>query len=284
MRIGASSLHFTSDRGRDRYLDDINSCLQYINEGESYEVCLTNQHLTDATPDPWRLYRTLRRLNPAPYAAFMRFDPLLMTEERSYSPFRDGDSQQVCAFAVACSSPERFLRIGSDRWVESKPIKGTLPRGECEATDEINKQTLANSEKDRSENLMIVDLVRNDLGRVCSVGSVSVPHLMVVEAYATVLQLVSTVRGRLDNNKSSLDCIRAAFPGGSMTGAPKIRTCDIIASLEGSRSRGLYSGALGYLSTNGAVDLNIVIRTAIVSPAGTSIGTGGAIVALSGKL
>jgi para-aminobenzoate synthetase len=254
--LAAGKLSFAAREGRCAYLANIAACKQEIFEGETYEVCLTTQLHSDGAIDPLAAYRTLRARNPAPHAALLRL----------------GD------VSVLSSSPERFLRVDRQRIVESKPIKGTAPRAAHPAEDAYRAAALREDVKSRAENLMIVDLVRNDLGRVCALGSVEVPALMAIETYATVHQLVTTVRGRLRDDASAIDCIRAAFPGGSMTGAPKLRTMEIIDRLEGG-ARGVYSGALGFLSVNGTADLSIVIRTLVASPRGLQIGSGGAIVA-----
>lgn len=258
-----SPLAFLPRRRRTEYLADIDKCLQAIREGETYEICLTNR-LKTTLPDGYVLdhldfYCSLREINRAPYSAFLQISR----------------SEAVC-----CTSPEKFLSIDCDGKVESKPIKGTRPRGDSPEMDKHLWLDLQSSVKDRSENLMIVDLVRNDLSRTCSVGSVRVPKLMRVESYATVHQLVSTITGELSHDHDALDCVQAAFPMGSMTGAPKIRTMQIIDSLEDS-ARGVYSGTIGYFAVSGAVDLNVVIRTAVIQGSSVTIGIGGAIVAMS---
>jgi para-aminobenzoate synthetase len=246
---------FRLSRSHERYLEDIETCKQRLIEGETYEICLTNKITAEVAVEPLALYRALRRVNPAPFSAYLRFG------ER----------------AVLSSSPERFLRVGRDRWVEAKPIKGTCRRGGTPAEDVRLAEELRLGEKNRAENLMIADLLRNDLSVVCQIGTVHVPNLMHVESYETVHQLVSTVRGLLRDDVEPPDCIRACFPGGSMTGAPKKRTMEIIDELEGA-ARGVYSGAIGYLGLGGGCDLNIVIRTIVVEQQTATLGVGGAIV------
>jgi len=249
---------FEPVRPRERYLDQIAECKRLLHAGETYEVCLTNSVRTEIGSDPLDLYRELRRVNPAPFASYLRFGDL----------------------AVLSSSPERFLRVDRERGVEAKPIKGTSRRGATPAEDERLARQLQDDPKSRAENLMIADLLRNDLGRVCEVGSVEVPALIEVESYATVHQLVSTVRGRLRPELGALDAIQDCFPPGSMTGAPKRRTMEILDRLEGE-ARGVYSGAIGYLGLGGGCDLSVTIRTIVLDRGIATIGTGGAIVVQS---
>jgi len=246
---------FRSGRGRERYLADIAKSQAELLAGESYEVCLTDQFSTDASPEPFELYRQLRRANPSPFSAFLHF----------------GEN------AIVSSSPERFISVDRQRQVMARPIKGTISRVADPAEDAARVQELGEDEKTYAEHLMIVDLLRNDLGVVCDLESVEVPDLMVIEPYATVHQMVSTIVGRLEDGRSAVDCVRATFPGGSMTGAPKERTMEIIDGLE-EEARGVYSGSIGYFGADGSTDLNIVIRTIVMRPGRTTIGAGGAIV------
>ena len=246
---------FHSGRGRERYLADIAASQAELAAGESYEVCLTDQFSTDASPDPFVLYRHLRSSNPAPFAAYLKF----------------GDR------ALVSSSPERFLSVDRDRRVEARPIKGTISRSDDPVQDAARRDELKGDEKTMAEHLMIVDLLRNDVGRVCDVDSVTVPELMVIEPYMTVHQMVSTIQGYLEPERTPVECVHACFPGGSMTGAPKLRTMEIIDGLE-DEARGVYSGAIGYFGLDGSTDLSIVIRTIVMRPGRTTIGAGGAIV------
>jgi para-aminobenzoate synthetase len=246
---------FHSGRGREQYLADIAHSQAELAAGESYEVCLTDQFSTDASPDPFVLFRHLRHSNPAPFAAYLKFG------ER----------------AVVSSSPERFLSVDRERRVEARPIKGTISRSADPAVDAARRAELAGDEKTKAEHLMIVDLLRNDVGRVCDVDSVRVPELMTIEPYATVHQVVSTITGVLEAERTPVECVHACFPGGSMTGAPKLRTMEIIDNLE-REARGVYSGAIGYFGLDGSTDLSIVIRTIVMRPGRTTIGAGGAIV------
>ena len=241
---------------RASYAKAVETCKRHIHEGDAFEICLTHQLSVPFRGDAWALYRALRTVSPSPFACYL----------------------SLPGAQVVSSSPERFLRLGADRVAESRPMKGTRPRGATEAEDAALEVDLRTSPKDRAENLMIVDLVRNDLGRVCEIGTVEVPELLVVERYATVFQLTSTVRGVLRDGADGLDLVRAAFPGGSMTGAPKIEAMKIIDRVE-PVERGIYSGSIGYLDYSGALDLNIVIRTMVVRNGRCSFGVGGAVVA-----
>ncbi|SIT19329.1 para-aminobenzoate synthetase [Thalassolituus maritimus] len=245
---------------KDEYLDRINKIKAKIKQGESYEVCLTNMLFHDVEIDPLNTYRALRDSNPAPYATYLNYEDV----------------------SVLSSSPERFIAINANGSIESKPIKGTRKRGASVQEDEALYLDLKTNEKDRSENLMIVDLLRNDIGKVSDLGSVHVHNIFAVESYATVHQLVSTVRGKLRRSASTIDCIRACFPGGSMTGAPKKRTMEIIDDLEGG-ARGIYSGSIGFIGLNGSADFSIAIRTIVVYGDNVTVGVGGAIIDLSNQ-
>ncbi len=227
-----------------------------ILDGRVFECCLTHRFEQPLDGDPWDLYAILRRDNAAPFACWLEH----------------GDARVIGA------SPERFLHLDADGILETRPIKGTRPRAADPIEDARLRDELAASEKDRAENVMIVDLARNDLGRVCETGSVHVPGLCEVEGYATVWQLVSTVRGRLREGLDGIDAVRACFPGGSMTGAPKIEAMKMIDELE-THVRGVYSGAIGWLDASGALDLNIVIRTVVARGGRATYGTGGAVTA-----
>ncbi|MGW2257181.1 aminodeoxychorismate synthase component I [Streptomyces sp. NPDC001780] len=243
---------------RERYVQLIAACHKEIEAGESYEICLTNMISGSGTFRPLPAYRQLRHRNPVPFGALLRLG----------------------ALSVLSSSPERFLRVGADGAVESKPIKGTRPRSESPAEDKRLWMELAQDPKERAENLMIVDLVRHDLSQCAEMGSVHVEPLFQIESFPTVHQLVSTVHAQLRPDRDAVHCVRAAFPPGSMTGAPKVRTMRIIDGLE-EGPRGIYSGALGYFSLSGAADLSVVIRTLVMTEDRISFGTGGAITTLS---
>lgn len=228
---------------------------EYIAAGDIYQVNLSQRFTAELPVPPDQLYRRLRLLNPAPFAACLDCGEVL----------------------VLGASPERFLQVRGRR-VETRPIKGTRPRGADPAADRALREELWNSEKDRAELLMIIDLERNDLGRVCEIGSVRVPELYTLESYATVHHLVSTVTGLLPPGRDIIDLLRATFPGGSITGAPKIRAMEIIEELEPVR-RGIYTGSIGYIGFNGDADLNIAIRTLVVRENRVYLQVGGGIVA-----
>ncbi|MFH5878912.1 aminodeoxychorismate synthase component I [Arthrobacter sp. NA-172] len=258
---------FSSRDTEDGYKSKIADAQRQIAEGNTYEVCLTTTvSAEDPGLDPWESYLALRHRNPAPFASYLRFGEL----------------------TVASTSPERFLRITSDGGMRAEPIKGTRGRANDPVIDEALRRGLESSLKDRAENIMIVDLLRNDLSHFAVPGSVTVSRLCEVESYATVHQMVSTIDAQLRPGAPRAEAVAAAFPAGSMTGAPKISTMDILDGLE-SGPRGVYSGAIGYFSLNAAADLAVVIRTLVMSPDGDggrslSLGVGGAITADSKPL
>ena len=240
------------------YLLMIAECQAAIAAGEAYQLCLTTEVRVAVTPDPFEAYLRLRSASPSHHGAF----------------FRAGDT------ALLSASPEVFLTVAPDGTIESQPIKGTRRRGDTGEADLALAAELLGSDKERAENLMIVDLMRNDIGRVSEVGSVTVPRLLAVETYAHVHQLVSTVRGRLAAGLTGVDAVRACFPAGSMTGAPKHSAVTILDRLE-HRARGVYAGAFGYFGLDGRIELSMVIRSILLDADGASIGTGGGITALS---
>ena len=253
-------LDLEMDQTENDYVDSIEQCRQAIRDGESYQICLTNKLTYHGRVDGLALYRLLRNSNPAPFACYV-----------------SGGGVEVVS-----SSPERFLQVEQSGKVETKPIKGTARRDANPKFDKQLAQQLLASEKDRAENLMIVDLLRNDLSRVAKVDSVKVPSLIQLESYATVHQLVSTVTAQLRDDVGLIDLIKATFPGGSITGAPKLRSMQILDQLELS-ARGPYCGSIGYLGYNRIMDLNIAIRTMLVDQTTVQFGVGGGITYLSDK-
>lgn len=244
--------------GDPTYRDLILACQAAIGRGDAYQLCLTNTAQVRASVDPWQVYRRLRRVTRTHHGGFLRL----------------GDTTLLSA------SPEQFLAVAADGRIHTKPIKGTRPRGGNEAEDAALHAELLASVKERAENVMIVDLMRNDLARVCEVGSVHVPVLLQVESYPTVHQLVSTIAGRLASDRGIADGIAALFPAGSMTGAPKERAIELLAELEAG-PRGIYSGVFGWIGADGQADLAMVIRSIVLTEHGVSIGAGGGITALS---
>ena len=243
-----------SNMPRQAYNQAFTRIKHYLKEGDCYQINLTQRFVSQCEGEPWTAYQALRRINAAPFSAYLNFP----------------------AGHVLSSSPERFLKVTGGR-VETKPIKGTRPRKADPVQDQLQIAALAASEKDRAENVMIVDLLRNDIGRSCRDGSVTVPKLFDVESYATVHHLVSTVTGELAAGKHALDLLRSCFPGGSITGAPKIRAMEIIEELEPHR-RGVYCGAIGYIGFDGNMDTNIAIRTLIHNQGNIRFWVGGGIV------
>lgn len=240
------------------YINDIKKIKELICQGETYEVCLTNRLDIFDKIDGKKYYMKLREKSPGQYSAFLPLDEI----------------------KIASSSMERFLKVDKNKIVTTKPIKGTIRRGNSLEEDQKLIDALRNEEKTKSENLMIVDLLRNDLGKFCEIGSVTVPKLMDVETYKTLHQLVTTVSGKIKDDVDIIDVLKKTFPGGSMTGAPKKRTLEIIDKLE-NYPRGVYSGTLGYISNNSTMDFNIVIRTALIEENRATLGVGGAIILLS---
>ena len=224
---------------KSEFEDAVRKVQDYIRQGDIYQANLTQRFSGKTTLSSYELYRDLRRFSPAPFGAFLNF-------EHSH---------------ILSNSPERFIKC-VDNKVETRPIKGTRPRGKNREEDLRLQEELRNSEKDRAELLMIVDLERNDIGRISKIGSVKVPELFVIEPYANVNHLVATVVGELEENKDCIDVIKATFPGGSITGAPKIRSMEIIDELEPTQ-RNVYTGSIGYIGFNGDMDLNIAIRTIV---------------------
>jgi len=244
-----------SNFSRSDYLNAVEKAREYIRAGDIFQVNLSQRFMCRQMAPPFVIYEQLRQINPAPFASFLKFPEV----------------------TIVSSSPERFLRI-SGRKVQTRPIKGTRPRGRDAFEDERLAKELLGSEKDRAELIMIVDLERNDLGRVCEYGSVKVPELVRLEAHPTVFHLVSTVEGVLKDGKDHIDCLKACFPGGSITGAPKIRAMEIIDELEPNQ-RGVYTGSIGYIGFNSETDLNIVIRTMVITGGRIYFHAGGGIVA-----
>ena len=253
--IEGTALEFESGFTREEYLDSVAAVKEYILAGDIYQANLSQRFSAPLLEPSWSLYRRLRALNAAPFSAYLNFGE----------------------FAVASSSPERFVKVVGKN-VETRPIKGTSPRFDDPDTDEKSRQTLLESRKDRAELSMIVDLERNDLGRVCEYGSVEIEEHAVLESYATVHHLVSTITGRLHEGKDIIDLLRASWPGGSITGAPKIRSMEIIDELEPT-ARSVYTGGIGYLGFDGTHDINIAIRTMIIAGGRAYFQVGGGIVA-----
>ncbi|AOR22650.1 aminodeoxychorismate synthase component I [Clostridium taeniosporum] len=254
LSVSKKNTEFECNFTKEEYIQAIEKIRSYIKAGDVYEVNLSQRFSCDLDHTPYELYVKLRNINPAPFANFIDF----------------GDG------CIVGSSPERFLKVRKGI-IETRPIKGTIGRGKTQEEDNKNKEKLLNSEKDKSELLMIVDLERNDLGKISKTGTVKVSQILGIEEYATVYHLVSTVVGEIKDNYSTVECIKAMFPGGSITGAPKIRSMEIIDELEPTR-RSAYTGSVGYIGLNGNVDLNIVIRSIICKNKKAYFQAGGAIV------
>ena len=238
----------------EEYIKAVNRVREYIAAGDVFQVNLSQRFEADLEIPPYELYKRLRRVNPAPFAIYLNFPGV----------------------AIVSASPERFLKVQGDL-VETRPIKGTRPRGRDPVEDHRLAQELTHSIKDRAENVMIVDLERNDLGRVCRYGTIKVTELAIMETFPTIFHLTSTIVGRLHRGKSDIDLLKATFPGGSITGAPKVRAMEIIDELEPTK-RSVYTGSIGYLSFNGDLDINIVIRTFLIKEGRAYFQVGGGII------
>lgn len=243
----------TSNFVKEDYLQAVNAMINYIIEGDIYIVNMTQSLAITSGVKPYSLFRKLRESNPSPFGGYFNY----------------GD------FEIVCASPERFMQM-KNRVIETRPIKGTRKRGDTKEEDDFYRDELKNSEKDKSELLMIVDLERNDLNRVCVPGSVKVTEMFTIEEYATVFHLVSNITGKLKEDLNIVDLLEAAFPGGSITGAPKYRAMELIDKVENSR-RNLYTGCIGYITLDSDCDLNIVIRTAVYKDGVYHLGVGGGI-------
>jgi para-aminobenzoate synthetase component 1 len=240
------------------YLENVRACLDAIREGETYQICLTTMAEVDGSFDEVASYLALRAASSSHHGGFLR----------------------IAGTSLLSASPERFLEVDADGVVRTRPIKGTRPRASIQVADEELAAELEESEKERAENVMIVDLMRNDLSRVCELGSVAVTSLLAVESYPAVHQLVSEVEGRLRAGLTAVDALGACFPAGSMTGAPKIRATQILDTLEAG-PRGLYAGTFGFFGYDGQADLAMVIRSIVMDADGASVGAGGGITTLS---
>ncbi len=247
-------VNLKSNFTREEYYSTLEKIKDYIEAGDIYQANLTQRFEGDVPMTSYELYRDLRRVSPAPFGAFLNFE--------------DVD--------ILSNSPERFIQLRGDK-IETRPIKGTRPRGRTPEEDRYYREELYNSEKDRAELLMIVDLERNDIGRVSKTGTVRVPELFKLEEYANVHHLVATVVGRLKEDKDAIDLIKATFPGGSITGAPKIRAMEIIDEVEPTQ-RNVYTGSIGYIGFEGSLDLNIAIRTMVKKGSRVYFQVGGGIV------
>ncbi len=233
------SIKLKSNFTKEEFKNAVKKVQNYIKQGDIYQANLTQRFSGKTNLSSYELYRDLRRISPAPFGAYLNFE----------------------GYNILSNSPERFIKCINNK-IETRPIKGTRPRGINKEEDLRLQEELKNSEKDRAELLMIVDLERNDIGRISKIGSVKVPELFVIEPYANVNHLVATVVGEIEDNKDCIDVIKATFPGGSITGAPKIRAMEIIDELEPTQ-RNVYTGSIGYIGFNGDMDLNIAIRTIV---------------------